>query len=81
MITIQKARNIAYSWHGGQWTSLYRFASTGSVYGEDHRSGIISEIILCKVVASEMSKADVRELEQLRRFIESAPVVRKPQTI
>lgn len=81
MITNQQARRIAQSWKGVMFGPLYHFGVTGSIVNEEQRAGIISEIILCKFTASEMSKEDVRELEQLRRYVESAQVVRKQQTV
>ncbi len=44
-VDIFEARQTAYSWHGGQDSPLYSFASTGAiVHDEDHRAGLEGEI-------------------------------------
>lgn len=41
----KKHVETAYNWHGGQWSPLYSFASTGGkVWSEDHRQGLKHEI-------------------------------------
>ena len=30
-MTHEEARSLAYQWHGGQWSPLYAFASSGLV--------------------------------------------------
>ncbi len=35
------ARDLAYSWHGGQWSPLYAFASSGIVLD---REALLAEI-------------------------------------
>jgi hypothetical protein len=30
-ITLQTAKTIAADWHGGQWSALYAFASSGEI--------------------------------------------------
>ena len=41
---LEQARNLAYSWHGGGGSPLYRFASTGQIQDEDHRLDLLREI-------------------------------------
>lgn len=37
--------NVAYDYHGGQWSDLYSFASTGgTVHNQEHRDGLECEI-------------------------------------
>jgi hypothetical protein len=39
------ARDTAYSWHGGQESALYSFASTDcTVHSEEHRRNLIGEV-------------------------------------
>jgi hypothetical protein len=35
-ITIARAREIATDWHGGQWSALYQFASSGVYVVANH---------------------------------------------
>jgi hypothetical protein len=42
------ARETAYSWHGGQDSALYSFASTDcTVWTEAHRALLVSEVEAC----------------------------------
>lgn len=35
----------AVEWHGGQWSAMYSFLSTGAtVHGQDHADELLSEI-------------------------------------
>jgi hypothetical protein len=43
----------AFSWHGGQESSLYAFASTKRVQSEPHREGTLREIDRCCKIAVE----------------------------
>lgn len=39
------ALRVAYGWHGGQFSALYSFASTGgTIHDEAHRRRLIEEI-------------------------------------
>jgi hypothetical protein len=57
-----RARRIAADWHGGQWTPLYAFASSGTV-----GAGLIEAV--ARELAEAPTPADRRELGQLRRFL------------
>lgn len=39
MISDGKARRLASEWHGGQWTAIYSFASSGAI-----SPGLLTEI-------------------------------------
>lgn len=41
LLTSGEARKIAHQWHGGQWSPLYAFASSGMI---KDRWGILREI-------------------------------------
>jgi hypothetical protein len=42
------ARETAYSWHGGQNSALYSFASTDcTVWTEEHRASLIADVERC----------------------------------
>ena len=73
VIDSRKARNIAYQWHGGQWSALYAFASSGLI--EDLQA-LCREIDACAVVAS--TKTAVREVKSLRRFVGSSVIAKIP---
>jgi len=60
-----RAREIASHWHGGQWSMLYSFCSSG-IYMQDKFSEYISEIQTN--VAS--TKKDASELNKLTRWFE-----------
>lgn len=58
----------AYSWHGGQWSPLYSFASTGGrVHGEEHRQALVGEIRSCLRFAEERHMTD--EIENLNELL------------
>lgn len=61
--------DIASAWHGGQWSALYSFASTGKVWDEDHRARLITEIDECAPLAE--TPTDAEELRNLRAYIVS----------
>lgn len=65
-----KAREIAYSWHGGQWSPLYAFASSGLI---ESLVDLDKEIAACEQLAG--TRKDSLELAQLRRYIKS-PIIR-----
>lgn len=44
MANRDEARVVGYSWHGGQGSDLYAFASTGCIQSEEHRSGVLYEL-------------------------------------
>lgn len=68
-VKAEKARDIAYSWHGGQWTPLYAFASSGLVMD---RTALLNEVRDCEYLAQRSqgyTEADLRDLRKLRHFI------------
>ena len=67
LITHEKARRIAYDWHGGQSSPLYAFASSGLVAD---LPALVAEIDDCKRYGLS---TQLRELDQLRRFVLAMP--------
>ena len=67
LITPEKARRIAYDWHGGQSSPLYAFASSGLVAD---LPALVAEIDDCKRYGLS---TQLRELDQLRRFVLAMP--------
>ena len=63
----RKAREAAYDWHGGQWSALYAFASSGIC---EEKGELFSELENCLVLADEEEKEAVIELMQ---FADSLP--------
>ncbi|MCC6131419.1 MAG: hypothetical protein IT186_15985 [Acidobacteria bacterium] len=58
----------AYAWHGGQWSPLYSFASTGGrIHGEAHRSALVGEITACLRYAEQNQL--VEEIENLNELL------------
>lgn len=74
MIKHETAIKIAANWHGGQWSQLYSFASSGSLSPE-YSLWIIEEVtqeILKPETALkpfERSKKDSNELLKLRDYL------------
>lgn len=93
MKTLAKSLAVSYafSWHGGQSSPLYSFASCGGVvHSEDHRRDLLLEVEKCLLWTNDWMKAakalgkSVREyqkephrLMRLRAFINQAPVAKK----
>ena len=73
IIHSRKARELAYDWHGGQWSALYAAASSGLI--EDLQA-LIREIDSCLVLAG--TKADVRALNSLKRYFQSSIIASIP---
>jgi hypothetical protein len=65
------ARVIAYSWHGGQFSPLYAFASTGRVQSEEHRRNVLDEI---RRDAAGASKTETNKLHKLLEYIRLSPI-------
>ena len=65
-----KARELAYSWHGGQDSTLYAFASSGLIAD---LVALDKEIASCETLAG--TRKDSLTLAQLRRYIKS-PIIR-----
>ena len=70
---LESMRQIAYEWHGGQDSPLYSFASTGKVWGEEHRRALLLEIQECENVCHEGDGDGENgdDLARLRRYIDS----------
>lgn len=77
-LPLTRARDIAYSWHGGQDSPLYSFASTGKVWGRDHRERLLREIKNDLDAAARREHGhtaqDERDLRALLAFARSAPL-------
>lgn len=65
-ITPEKARELAYQWHGGQSSPLYAFASSGLVADEP---ALRREIQVCLGYAAQQTQKDYDELRQLANFV------------
>ena len=57
MKTQKSLREIASEWHGGQWTALYAYSSTGTI-----TPGLEREIVECLNEAKRRDKKDLRRL-------------------
>ena len=64
-------RQIAGDWHGGQWTALYAYSSTGTII-----PGLLSEISECLKDATR--QRDRKDLERLYNAIFIAPIPNDP---
>lgn len=67
----------ACDWHGGERSALYSFASTGVVWSEDHRHGLLTEIAGCRGYRYVDPVSDRREtarLDRLEAYIRKARV-------
>ena len=67
-ITPEKARDLAYSWHGGQYSPLYAFASSGLVEDEPALRREVQDCLGFAFAAMHTQK-DYDELRQLLTFI------------
>lgn len=70
-ITLDTAKAIAADWHGGQWTALYAFASSGIA---DARAGDHVAEIEAAFNRPGISRRDTLRLEKLKRFIKAKTV-------
>lgn len=62
-MTNEEARNLAYEWHGGQWSPLYAFASSGLVKDP---TALHNEIVFC---SRTTDAADKKELQGLLAYV------------
>lgn len=63
------ARDLAYSWHGGQSSPLYAFTSSGLVMD---RAALLREVESCEHLAQRTqgyTESDLRDLRKLRHFV------------
>ena len=73
-ISKQRAQEIASWWHGGQWSALYSFCSTG-IFCIEHSlqyfKEIYSDIEAEYFSAHEVNRTQkqIRELNQLKRYL------------
>lgn len=71
-ITTETAQQTCAAWHGGQWSSLYQFASSGQYY-LPNALRYLQEIEDClhpeyALHPGTLSKKDERELNKLKLF-------------
>jgi hypothetical protein len=71
-ITAERAREICTNWHGGQWSSLYQFASSKTFelantlrYFQEIETSLHPEYAL---YPGELTKKEERELLSLKRY-------------
>lgn len=64
-ISANRARELAYAWHGGQWSELYAFASSGLV---ENKTALLKDIERCAMLAG--TKRDCRDVTSLHRFVQ-----------
>ena len=55
-------RETALDWHGGQFSALYGFGSSGVIVDLDHAEAIVAEARLCLSGASEQDTQDLADL-------------------
>jgi hypothetical protein len=65
-ITLSKAKEIASNWHGGQFSALYQFASSGVILKENYNR-YFNE--LPKPNIDNLSKKDLTDIKQLIDYI------------
>jgi hypothetical protein len=73
IISLVKAREIAYNWHGGQWSPLYSFASSykssqGTRFAWLSVIGEIEDILMDKG-KGKLTPKDKKELNALKKFM------------
>jgi hypothetical protein len=67
-----QARVIAAAWHGGQWSALYSFSSTGAVLeneSDPHGRDIVAE--LSREIDALTDAPEREELEALLAYVEN----------
>lgn len=65
----------AFSWHGGQESAMYAFASTRTVQSEEHKAALLAEIaedIAWHDSNAEQTPGDVEKLKRLEAAIKRA---------
>lgn len=58
-MTHEEARSLAYEWHGGQWSPLYAFASSGLV---KEPIALHNEIVSCLGVSDPADRETLKNL-------------------
>lgn len=74
ILSKDRAKEICSNWHGGQWSSLYQFASSGVYLVENHLK-YLKETQECRepeyyLHPGTISKKDDKELKKLIAFFE-----------
>lgn len=72
MIRTITAKNICASWHSGQWSALYQFASSG-IYTMENHLRYLQEVESClhpeyNLYPGELNKGEERELNNLKSY-------------
>lgn len=72
MVRNTVAQKIAASWHGGQWSALYQFASSGIYLVENHLR-YLQEIETelhpeYNLIPGTLTKAQEKELNKIRTY-------------
>lgn len=68
LISLVQARLIASEWHGGQWSDLYSFSSTGKFHSEAHAVGVLIEIAESADLVPKEDTHLLKELSDLTDF-------------
>src|SRR6185503_2195749 len=73
LISNERAKQICSHWHGGQWSALYSFTSTGRFFPEKTLQ-YFKEIETClrpdfALHPGTLSKKDEKELNSLKRYM------------
>lgn len=65
----------ASEWHGGQFSPLYSYSSTGRIHSSIHQEELLAEIEACQDSAERqgLDDVDVVALEHLRYTVECWP--------
>lgn len=72
MIKQTTAKKICANWHGGQWSALYQFGSSG-IYTIENHLRYLQEVETClhpeyNLYPGELNKVDERDLNGLKAF-------------
>ena len=73
VLSLIRAKYLAESWHGGQWSPLYSFFSSyqrGNKFPWDSAISEIDNTILSGKGSEFLSGKDKREVKSLRKFFE-----------
>jgi hypothetical protein len=68
--------DTAFSWHGGQGSALYAFASTRHIQSESHRANALDEIDADLVTLEVDDTREPGDLPKLRRLREAVAKVK-----
>src|ERR1700756_2328196 len=45
----------ASEWHGGQWSALYSYSSTGEIHDKEHKADLLRELDDCEGLATDVA--------------------------